>query len=78
MIGCAEKVLAYTAGMDQEKFAVSGLNYDAKLRNLELIDEAATRIPKAVRRMHPDIPWRLIIATRNRLIHGYIGIDNDT
>ena len=26
----------------------------------------------------PQIPWRLIIATRNRLIHGYLGIDNDT
>ncbi len=27
---------------------------------------------------NPQIPWRLIIATRNRLIHGYLGIDNDT
>jgi uncharacterized protein with HEPN domain len=26
----------------------------------------------------PSIPWRQIIATRNRLIHGYLGIDNDT
>ena len=24
------------------------------------------------------MPWRQIIATRNRLIHGYLGIDNDT
>ena len=27
---------------------------------------------------NPRIPWRLVIATRNRLIHGYLGIDNDT
>jgi len=27
---------------------------------------------------NPQIPWRLIIAIRNRLIHGYLGIDNDT
>ena len=27
---------------------------------------------------NPQIPWRLIIATRNRLIHGYLGIDDDT
>jgi uncharacterized protein with HEPN domain len=26
---------------------------------------------------HPEIPWRMIIALRNRLIHGYLGIDND-
>jgi uncharacterized protein with HEPN domain len=31
-----------------------------------------------VRQAHPDVPWRRIIATRNRLIHGYLGIDNDT
>jgi uncharacterized protein with HEPN domain len=31
-----------------------------------------------VRLAHPDVPWRLIVATRNRLIHGYLGIDNDT
>jgi len=43
-----------------------------------LIGEAATHIPDDIRSAHPDIPWRMIIATRNRLIHGYLGIDNDT
>lgn len=78
MIGFAEKVLAYTEGMDQAAFVSSGLNYDATLRNLELMGEAASHIPEAVRTAHPDIPWRMIVATRNRLIHGYLGIDNDT
>ncbi|WP_242597141.1 DUF86 domain-containing protein [Billgrantia sulfidoxydans] len=54
------------------------LTYDATLRNLELIGEAATRIPLTVRQQYPDIPWRMIIATRNRLIHAYLGIDDDT
>lgn len=36
---------------------------------LELIGEAATRIPDEVRGVHPEIPWRMIIATRNRPIH---------
>ena len=78
MIGFAGKVIAYTDGFDQAGFIASGLNYDATVRNLELIGEAATHIPDAVRALHPDLPWRLIIATRNRLIHGYLGIDNDT
>lgn len=78
MIGFAEKVLVYTGGFDQAAFEASALNYDATLRNLELIGEAATHIPDAVRARHPEIPWRLIVATRNRLIHGYLGIDNDT
>lgn len=78
MISFAEKVIAYTEGLDQAGFVASGLNYDATVRNLELIGEAATHIPDAVRAAKPQIPWRLVIATRNRLIHGYLGIDNDT
>ena len=78
MIGFTEKVIAYTDGLDQAAFVASGLHYDATLRNLELMGEAATHIPDSIRGAHPQVPWRLIIATRNRLIHGYLGIDNDT
>ncbi len=77
MIDFAEKVLAYTEGMDQTTFSASGISYDAVLRNLELIGEAATHIPETVRYNQADIPWRRVIATRNRLIHAYLGIDND-
>ena len=78
MIAFAEKVVAYTNGLDQQAFVASGLVYDATLRNLELIGEAATHVPDDVRAAHPQVPWRLVVATRNRLIHGYLGIDNDT
>lgn len=78
MIGFAGKVLAYTDGLDQDGFVASDLTYDATLRNLELIGESATHIPDNIRSAHPEISWRMIVATRNRLIHGYLGIDNDT
>ena len=78
MIGFSEKVIEYTKGLDQQAFAAGGLNYDATLRNLELIGEAATHVPEAVRSANAQVPWRKVIATRNRLIHGYLGIDNDT
>jgi uncharacterized protein with HEPN domain len=78
MIGFAERVVAYTDGLDQTDFVANGLVYDASLRNLELIGEAARHIPDSIRAASPDLPWRLIIATRNRLTHGYLGIDNDT
>ena len=48
------------------------------MRNLELIGEAAGRVPENVSAANTYIAWRQIIATRNRLIHGYLGIDNDT
>ncbi|WP_328190350.1 HepT-like ribonuclease domain-containing protein [Marinobacter sp. OP 3.4] len=78
MIAFANKCLTYTEGLDQQTFVENGMTYDATLRNLELIGEAATRIPNDIRDKHPDVPWRMIIATRNRLIHAYLGIDNDT
>lgn len=78
MIAFARKVEAYTDGLSQNSFIADELVYDATLRNLELIGEAATHVPEQVRNDNPDIPWRLIIATRNRLIHGYLGIDDDT
>jgi uncharacterized protein with HEPN domain len=78
MIDFAEHVLTYSQGLDQAGLVADRLHYDATIRNLELIGEAATHVPDAVREANTDIPWRLIIATRNRLIHGYLGIDNDT
>ena len=78
MIAFAGNVISYTDGFDQDRFVDSGITYDATLRNLELIGEAATHIPQDVRDKYNQVQWRLIIATRNKLIHGYLGIDNDT
>ena len=78
MIRFSEKVVAYTCSLDRARFGARGLEYDATLRNLELIGEAARHVPTEVRDANPKIPWRLVVATRNRLIHGYLGIDDDT
>ncbi len=71
------KVQAYTEGKDQQSFIQDGLTYDATLRNLELIGEAARHIPNEIQALAPTIPWRTLIAVRNRIIHGYLGLDND-
>ena len=44
---------------------------------LQIIGEAASAIPHDFRDRHPEIPWRQMIATRNKLIHNYEGIDLD-
>jgi len=74
----AADVLDYTRGLDQAGFVSTPITYDATLRKLELIGEAATHVPDSVREANPHMPWRLIIATRNRLIHACLGIDDDT
>ena len=78
MVAFCDKALSYTAGLDRSTFAADPMRYDATLRNLELIGEAATHVPDDVRGSAPDVPWRMVVAARNRLIHGYLGIDDDT
>ena len=49
----------------------------AVVRLLEIIGEAATRVPTEERARRPDIPWAAIVGLRNRLIHGYDDVDLD-
>ena len=49
----------------------------ALTRLMEIVGEAASRVSEATRQRHPQIPWRRIIATRNRLAHGYDVVDLD-
>ncbi|MXZ97593.1 MAG: DUF86 domain-containing protein [Acidimicrobiaceae bacterium] len=77
MIDFAERAVAYTSGLDQDAFVADGRTYDATLRNLELVGEAATHIPERVRQANRQVKWRQIVATRNQLAHAYLGLDDD-
>jgi uncharacterized protein with HEPN domain len=72
---CA-RILAYTDNMSRTEFEANQLNYDATLRNVELLGEAAKGLPERIRQQMPDIPWREIIGVRNVLAHGYFGVNN--
>jgi len=43
----------------------------ALVQLIEIIGEAASRIPDDVRRSHSSVPWQLAADMRNKLIHGY-------
>ena len=77
MIEFGERVMSYTVGMDREAFIADVRTYDAVMRNIELIGEAATHMPEHIRIAHPEIEWRSIIAARNQVAHGYMGLDDD-
>lgn len=49
----------------------------ALLRLLEIIGEAAKGVSNAFRKSHPEIPWKEMAGTRDRLIHGYFDVDLD-
>jgi uncharacterized protein with HEPN domain len=71
------QILDYTQGMDRATFEANRLVFDATLRNLELIGEAAKHIPENVRQLFPDIPWQDIVGARNIFAHAYFGVDRD-
>jgi uncharacterized protein with HEPN domain len=49
----------------------------ALVRLLEVLGEAATRVPIEFRQLHPAVPWAEVVGMRNRLIHGYDQVDHD-
>ena len=73
-----DKVIRYTAGLSATQFADNELVYDAVLRNLELLGEAAKQIPNSVRLSYPDVPWRRIAGLRDVLAHAYFGLEEET
>jgi uncharacterized protein with HEPN domain len=64
---------SYTAA-GRDAFLADRLTQDAVIRNFEIIGEAASRLSAAIRN-RPGVPWRKIIAFRNRLIHAYWSVD---
>jgi len=49
----------------------------SRMRLLEIVGEAAGRVPAEERVGHPEIPWLEIVGLRNRLIRGYDSVDFD-
>jgi len=71
----AAYLLRESEHLTPEDFVASETLQRAFVRSLEVIGEAAKNIPPAFRRAHPTIDWRGMAGMRDRLIHGYFGID---
>ena len=64
-----EKIERYTEGMTQDSFQNDEKTTDAVVRNLEIIGEAAGRLPKEFTDRHSKIEWVKIKGLRNRIVH---------
>jgi uncharacterized protein with HEPN domain len=77
MLEAARRLEGYMHGLDRNAFAGDTRTIDAVVRNLEILGEAAKRVPEDVRRRAAKIDWRRVAGMRDVLAHSYYEIDID-
>lgn len=75
ILTAACKILEFTKGLSYRQFRDDEKTFDAVVRNLEVIGEAAKKIPDDLRKARSQIEWKKIAGLRDILIHEYFGID---
>ena len=70
----ASRAIKFATGMNYETFAKDDKTVYAVIRAIEIIGEAASKLPKEILTKYPVLPWRDIIGMRNKLVHAYFGV----
>lgn len=77
ILTAVECIEDFTVGFSKKDFLNSVKTQDAVIRRLEIIGEAAKSLPTLFLEEHQEVPWREMIRMRDKLIHGYFGVDLD-
>lgn len=77
MLAHATEAVEITQGKTRADLDQDRLLNLALARLIEIIGEAANRIPEEVQVKYPALPWLQMIGARNCLIHGYDSVDFD-
>ncbi|MDD5189532.1 MAG: DUF86 domain-containing protein [Dehalococcoidales bacterium] len=77
MLEYAQKAAQFTRGRNRADLDENEMLSLAVIHLIFLIGEAAYGVNETTQEKHPEIPWKLITGTRNRLAHGYIDVDLD-
>lgn len=71
------KAESFIEEMKFEEFLVDEKTRYSVICALEIVGEAVKKVPTAVRQRNPQVPWKDMAGMRDRLIHGYFGVDNE-
>lgn len=74
---CMEKIQSYHKGLTYNQFSKDSKTQDAIVRNIEIIGEAVKHLSNTIKLRYRHIRWKEISGTRDRLIHGYFGVNID-
>ena len=77
IVESCDRILRYTSNLTKEQLIEDEKTYDAVVRNLEILGEAAKHVSDELRVKIPNIEWRKISGMRDLLAHAYFGIDNN-
>ncbi len=75
IIDSINDIESFTKNMTYEDFTKDRKTINAIIRSIEVIGEAAKKIPKSIRDKHPDVPWKKMAGMRDKMIHEYFGMD---
>ena len=77
MLEAAEKAVGFAEGSSRDDLERDEKLALAVVRLIEILGEASSGVSQPFQSSHPEIPWRAMKSTRNRLIHGYFDVDID-
>jgi uncharacterized protein with HEPN domain len=75
ILKAAHMAIEFKGAVEQAEFLEDAKTQSAVLHQLLIIGEAVKRLSPEFRVAHPEVPWKLIAGTRDKLIHFYEGVD---
>jgi len=73
----SQYLLDRAQGLAHETFLRDETLKCAFVRSLEIIGEAVKQLPNDIKERYSHLEWRAMAGMRDRLIHGYFGVDYD-